>query len=144
MANQTRCQIQIIERSRGYLAYKEVEKDTVRLVMKYGEETYSISVIEMKENVLRAFKKWNHPEEVEDLVVAVKLKPSTAKKLREYMYRVNTAIEISLLWFEIERATIFMTPQGADVKFWKLDLDKPDKRQKKPLTQVLSRLKLFS
>ena len=143
MANH-KCQIQIIERSRGYLAYKEVEKDTVRLVMKYGEETYSMSVIEMKENVLRAFKKWNHPEEVEDLVVAVKLKPSTAKKLREYMYRVNTAIEISLLWFEIERATIFMTPQGADVKFWKLDLDKPDKRQKKPLTQVLSRLKLFS
>ncbi len=96
---------------------------------------------------VRAFKKWNYPEEVEELVVAVKLKPRTAAKLREYMYRINTAIEVSLLWFELERAVIYVTPKGADIKFWKLDLDKPDKRQKKPsITHILSRLKprLFS
>ena len=140
---QARCQVEIIERSRGYLVFKEVQGDAVRLITRYGED--ADTVIEMKENTLRAYKKWKHQEkEAEDLVVAVKLRPRTAKKLRDYMYRVNTAIEISLLWFEIERATIFMTPQGADVKFWKLDLDEPDKRQKKPLTQVLSRLKLFS
>jgi hypothetical protein len=84
---------------------------------------------------------------VEDLVVAVKLKPRTAAKLREYMYRINTAIEISVLWFELERAEIYVTPKGADIKFWKLDLDEPDKRQKKPsITHILSRLKprLFS
>ncbi|MFZ8810559.1 MAG: hypothetical protein ACO2PN_20935 [Pyrobaculum sp.] len=139
-----RCEIQIIERNRGYLAYKEMGGDAVRLIIKYGEENYTMSIIEMKENTLRAFRKWNHPEEVEDLVVAVKLRPRTAKKLRDYMYRINTAIEISLLWFELERATIFITPKGADIKFWKLDLDEPDKpRQKRPpITHVLSRLKL--
>jgi hypothetical protein len=143
MASQARRQIWIIERSRGYLVYKEVGEDTVRLVTRYGED-YSMMIIEIRENVLRAFKKRNYPEEVEDLVVAVKLKPRTAKKLRNYMYRINTATEIAVLWFELERATIYMTPKGADIKFWKLNLEE---RQKKPLiTHILSNLKprLFS
>jgi hypothetical protein len=143
---QARCQVEIIERSRGYLVFKEVQGDTVRLITRYGEDAYT--VIEMKGNTLRAYKKWKHQEveEVEDLM-AVKLRPRAAKKLRDYMYRVNTAIQISLLWFELERATIFMTPQGADVKFWKLDLDEPDKRRERhSITQIISRLKprLFS
>ena len=146
ITSQASCQIQIIERSRGYLVYKEVGEDTVRLVTRYGEETYSMTVIEMRGNVLRAFKKWDYPEEVEDLVVAVKLKPRTAKKLRNYMYRINTATEIAVLWFELERATIYMTPKGADIKFWKLDLDEPERQKKPPITHILSRLKprLFS
>jgi hypothetical protein len=145
MASQARCQLQIIERSRGYLVYKEIGEDVVRLVTKYGEETYSMTVIEMRGNVLRAFKKWDNPEEVEDLVVAVKLKPRTAAKLREYMYRINTAIETAVFWFELERAIVYMTPKGADIKFWKLNLDEPEKRQK-PIMRILSRLKprLFS
>jgi hypothetical protein len=132
-------QIQIIERSRGNMVYKEVQEGMVGLI-------YNEMVIELRGDVLRAFRKWS-PEETEDLVVAVKLKPRTAAKLRKYMLRVNRAIEIAVFWFELERATIFMTPQGADVKFWKLDLDEPDKpRQKKPFMRILSRLKprLFS
>ncbi len=113
-------------------------------MIKYGEETYSMSVVELKGNIFRAYRR-NYPEEVEDLLIAVRLKPRVAAKLREYMYRVKSALEISLLWFELERATVFMTPKGADIKFWKLDLDEPDKRQKKPIN-FLSRLKprLFS
>jgi hypothetical protein len=143
---QARCQVEIIERSRGYLVYREVQGDAVRLITRYGEDDFT--VIEMKENTLRAYKKWKLQEvEVEDLMVAVKLRPRTAKKLRDYMYRVNTAVEISLLWFELERAAVFMTPQGADVKFWKLDLDADKPRQKRPpIAHILSRLKprLFS
>ena len=137
MASQA-AQIQIIERGRGHLVYKEVGEDAVRLVAKYGEEAYSMMVIEVRGNVLRAFKKWNHPEEVEDLVIAVKLTPRTAAKLRNYMRNVNTAIEVASLWNELERATVCISPKGACIRFWRLDLDEP--RQKKP--SILSRLKL--
>jgi hypothetical protein len=128
-------QVQILERDGG-LVYKEVG-DAVRLVMKYGETD---TVIEVKGNVLRAYRR--NSEEVEDLIT-VRLKQHVAAKLRKYMRNVSSPIEISLLWFELERATVYLSPRGADIKFWKLNLDEPDKRQKKSITHILSRLKLF-
>ncbi len=135
---QHRAQIEIMERGGG-VVYKEVEGDTVRLVTMYGEDY--MEVIELSGNVLRAFKKWIDQEgEVEDLIIAVKLKPRFARKLRKYLtLRVNNTTALSLLWFELERATVFMGPKGAEIKFWRLDLDEPDKQAKHQ--SILSRLR---
>jgi hypothetical protein len=123
-------QIEILERN-GRLVYKEVG-DVVRLVMKYGEIA---KVIELAGDILRVYK------EGEGLLVAVKLKPRVAAKLRKYMLRINTAVEISVLWFELERAVIYVTPKGADIRLWRLDLDEPNQKKRRSIAQILSNLK---
>ncbi len=141
---QHRAQIEIMERGHGRVVYKEVEGDTVRLVTMYGEDY--MWAIELKGDTLRAYEKWIDQEgEVEKLVIGVRLKPRFAAKLRKYLtLRVNNTTALSLLWFELERGVVFLSPKGAEIKFWRLDLDEPE-RQKKPITRILSRLKsLFS
>jgi hypothetical protein len=118
-------QVEVIGRGVGHAVYRERCGGAVRLVAKHvdreDDSIYSMNIVEIdNDDMLRIYTRWNLRERRgERLVIAVRLEPHTAAKLRDYMLRITSTLDFIQLMWELERATYIMTPDGAVAKFEK-------------------------
>jgi|GEM_PF-6263971 len=121
-------QVEVIERGVGHVVYRKRRGGAVRLVAKHvdreNDSIYSMNVVEIDNDMLRIYTRWSlSPErQGERLIIAVRLEPHTAEKLRNHMLHISSALDFIQLMWELERATYVMTPDGAVAKLGNLKL----------------------
>jgi hypothetical protein len=119
-------QVEVIERGVGHVVYRERRGGAVRLIARHvdreDDSIYSMNVVEIDNDMLRIYTRWSlSPErQGERLIIAVRLEPHTAEKLRNHMLHVSSALDFLQLMWELESATYHMTPDGAVAKLGNL------------------------